>query len=125
MKNKELARKIRDHILAEPLRLNMRSWIVKSTNIPSLYRFDDGREDKFASCGTAACIGGWAEILGIMGGWTGEGEEIFDLLGLSQSEGEDLCFGSWYRHPDYQNAPVEVRARMAADKINKLFELED
>jgi len=116
VKNKELARKIRDHILAEPLRLNMRSWVIKRGDFDHL--FDWGREEEYASCGTAACIGGWAELLS--GEYVGAGAE---LLGLDTDEEAEL-FYRWFHSPEYRKATVAQRAQMAARKINKLFELD-
>lgn len=120
VKNKTLARKIIKHILAEPLRLNMVSWKVRKGYIEGTFsaEFDVGREYKLPSCGTAACIGGWAEILGDSESWA-----PVDSLGLSPKEAQELCCGGWYKSPEYSDATVEQRAQMAADKITEIMEL--
>lgn len=83
--NVRLLRKVKKHILEEPKRLLMTYWRVNKKT--------DGRESLpgnhagFASCGTAACIAGWA--------WTLEhprkrfpemSTKVAELLGINPAE---------------------------------------
>lgn len=66
--NVKLLRKVKKHILAEPRRFVMWTWkSTKEDNIERRNTFtsdaSDNRQVKFAKCGTAACIAGWACIL--------------------------------------------------------------
>ena len=54
--NVKLLRKVAKHILAEPKRLYMTSFIRTKKHSGSIGR-------PYAKCGTAGCIGGWACIL--------------------------------------------------------------
>jgi hypothetical protein len=60
--NVELLRKVEKHILEEPKRLYMRSWIVREDHARVLITHV-GETRGFAQCGTAACIAGWAVLL--------------------------------------------------------------
>lgn len=65
--NVRLLRRIQKHILEEPRRFKMSGWVsIESKAVPEAFDLDvDGAPHwKFAKCGTAACIGGWAAILG-------------------------------------------------------------
>lgn len=57
--NVRLVRKIIRHILAEPLRY-WQEWTIDTGTPGELIRSSGQR---FAKCGTVACIGGWAYIL--------------------------------------------------------------
>lgn len=59
--NVELLRKVEKHILEEPKRLYMSKWIRRVKQHELLDQAGNPRE--YASCGTAACIAGWAVIL--------------------------------------------------------------
>ena len=62
--NVRLVRKIIRHILAEPLRY-CQEWTI-NTGTPGELIGGSGSDSggqRFAKCGTAACIGGWAYIL--------------------------------------------------------------
>ena len=128
-KNKVLAKKIRDHILAEPLRLNMADYLNKKGEEEETlwgYEWDTGREYKYPKCGTAACIAGWAYLL------SGAkklrlGQNIHTrarrLLGLTEKESHTLFTGNWYSTEEYDSGSRRKRAQMAAEEINKLFGL--
>jgi hypothetical protein len=51
--NVKLLRKIQKHILEEPKRYDQNVWLAEGAP-----------QNGFATCGTMACIGGWAQILG-------------------------------------------------------------
>ena len=126
-KNKKLAIKVRDHILAEPLRLNMSSYIKRDEDGLFGGGWDSGRLGKYPSCGTAACIGGWAYLLGGRKklSWMEDvPRTAMKYLGLTGAEADDLFTGGWYGSAKYKEAKVAKRAQMAAQKINELFGLE-
>lgn len=60
--NVRLLNKIKKHILEEPNRLAMGTWIERGKPGKEL-ETNDGGYQKFAKCGTAACIAGWACLL--------------------------------------------------------------
>lgn len=107
--NKELLQKVRDHILEEPRRYNQETYFTEETDAP---------------CGTAACIAGWAVLLG-------QGEpsrapcpcddsdcmglpmwrrDAVGLLGLNQMEASVLFNASAYHWPE----PFRTRFQMAS-----------
>jgi hypothetical protein len=57
----KLLRKVKKHILEEPKRLFMAWYVVRKGDDASVIR--GMRDDRFADCGTAACIAGWTLIL--------------------------------------------------------------
>lgn len=59
--NVKLLRKIQKHILAEPLRFNMRWW--KWQGIELERKVAEGVHPAVPPCGTVACIAGWAQEL--------------------------------------------------------------
>lgn len=70
--NVRLLRRIAKHIAAEPRRFQMGEWIYRKEEFPAkLFPEYSHRNEptmhRFAPCGTAACIGGWAEILAGVG----------------------------------------------------------
>jgi hypothetical protein len=59
--NVKLLRKIQRHILAEPKRFIMDTWIRRGDPFEDLMMPDAGLPSiVLPACGTAACIGGWA-----------------------------------------------------------------
>lgn len=60
--NVELLRQVEAHILAEPKRLHMRTWIVRQRHVHKLVN-QNGDSRDYARCGTAACIAGWAVLI--------------------------------------------------------------
>lgn len=65
--NVKLLRKVKRHILAEPKRFVMWTWMAKKADARTFNKFTsdahDNRSVSFAKCGTAACIAGWTCIL--------------------------------------------------------------
>jgi hypothetical protein len=61
--NVELLRKVEAHILEEPKRLYMRTWIKLKEKGHILMRRQDGFCRSFPACGTAGCIAGWVVML--------------------------------------------------------------
>lgn len=61
--NVKLLRKVKKHILEEPKRLYMRSYVRKRGEGIGLITSDTHRRRAFPRCGTAACIAGWSLIL--------------------------------------------------------------
>lgn len=55
--NVKLLRKIRDHILEEPKRVDMSFWLKKYT------KKQREASDIIPACGTIGCIAGWAKVL--------------------------------------------------------------
>jgi len=60
--NVELLRKVKRHILDEPRRLVMGSWVLNRASGKTYY--EHGHLVQFPKCGTVACIAGWTSILG-------------------------------------------------------------
>jgi hypothetical protein len=98
--NVELLRKIEAHILAEPKRLHMSSFMMRQSarNVLSSV---GGKPVGYPKCGTAACIAGWAVILedGLPQGYL-TGAQIYDraqeLLGLHVGQADRLFYRmSW------------------------------
>jgi hypothetical protein len=54
--NVKLLRKVQKHILAEPKRVNMGTFIYRKKDEPDMC-------EKWPACGTVACIAGWAVTL--------------------------------------------------------------
>lgn len=124
--NKKLLRRVRNHILAEPRRYNQ--YVV-------------GQASDDAPCGTAACLMGWAAVLG--GVVTAEEVrdagpcdylKIFpatrDALGLSKSESDIMSSRTGLLWPEpfstmfrvaYAGRDKEGQARAAADYINYIL----
>lgn len=61
--NIKLLRKIQKHISEEPLRFFMEWAIARKEGNEEGFASDNSTYQKFAPCGTAACIAGWANIL--------------------------------------------------------------
>lgn len=64
--NVKLLRKVQEHIIEEPKRFVMRTFLARGDDYdgtPYAFLGDDSKEFKFAECNTAACIGGWAVLL--------------------------------------------------------------
>src|ERR1700727_2591993 len=100
--NKELLKKVRDIIVEEPKRLNMRYWGVHETLTDPVF-FTDKIE--YPSCGTVACLAGWTilaqhprenwkRILNVKGGAFGVSiaHEAIEALGLHEEYYETLKF---------------------------------
>lgn len=65
--NVKLLRKVAKHIAEEPNRFQMGDWIIKKGDEGERFReySHNGKSTShnFAPCGTAACIGGWTQII--------------------------------------------------------------
>jgi hypothetical protein len=97
--NVELLRKVEAHILEEPKRLYMRTWVKHKDQDGVLrIRGQEGRQRDYPACGTAGCIAGWAVMLSYAESKTpittvdGDdlGEEARLLLGLGIFEAHRL-----------------------------------
>ena len=120
--NVKLLRKIAKHITEEPRRFIMRSFVYTADSWGDRFRGDDGLEHKFAECGTAACIGGWAVILSQGTQYMGEyRHRAISLLGL-EGMNEDRLFevSQWPSRFEkrYRTAKTQrQRAKVAAERI--------
>jgi hypothetical protein len=106
--NVKLLRRVAKHIDAEPKRLSMTDWIEKQRAPLDLvrdtvYATGGAAIHKFAPCGTAACIGGWTEILS--GGRIGSAGR---LLGLDGGQQDKLFYN--------QNWPAKFKRRYETAK---------
>jgi hypothetical protein len=65
--NVRLLRRVAKHIAAEPRRFQMGDWIIKKSEEGERFREFSHKGGatlhNFAPCGTAACIGGWTQII--------------------------------------------------------------
>lgn len=119
--NVKLLRRIKKHILEEPKRLIMGDWLVKGE--PGQFFTGDGNHaQKFANCGTAACIAGWACILTKQS--VAPGQWLRDLgaqvLGI-EPYGGLLEVSEWpqpFQHEYIDAKTPKKRARIAAERID-------
>jgi hypothetical protein len=88
----KLLRKVEEHILGEPKRLEMEVWCDKWNGTKAEQKY-------YPSCGTVACIAGWVAILG---GKKIRDDLYFDpsvaekLLGLNSIESHSLFYLSYW-----------------------------
>lgn len=117
--NTELLLKVRDAILAEPLKFDMRDWLAQSENSP---------------CGTTACIAGWAASIHLGHEKLSETARLFnsndsddeffpeEYLDIGPFEQDILFYKSNWPEPfrsQYLTAKNAAdRARAAADRID-------
>lgn len=125
--NTRLLRRIQKHILAEPKRFIMGDVVVH--NAPGEMYREDGIERPFASCGTMACIAGWALLLSKNS--SRDLDDAARLLGLPQPADRWLCVGDNLFYEG--NWPIKysvawdkartprARARVAARRIDHLI----
>lgn len=121
--NVKLLRQVAKHILAEPKRFAMWTWVQRKVANDDTFMADDGKQLKYAKCGTAACIGGWAIILsGIDPDKSGSiMREAGRLLDLDETAQVALFVESNW--PDKFSEPYDdaktqgKRARIAARRI--------
>ena len=120
--NVAVLEKVRDHILEDPRRLNMRDWIWHYTD--NQVRLNS---DILPPCGTVGCIAGW--ILELYGHELEKetGDIVKDaakLLGVDLSEACCL-FHLEYWPKDYQiryrAGNQKERAQVTAERINRLI----
>ena len=115
--NVKLLRKIKRHILEEPRRFAMGLWHIERQPGRTIdgcvnYYFSPNKfesEQKVPSCGTVACIGGWAEIFGGR-----------DEAAKLRRNGKLLSVRQWPKAflVRYEKARTpRARARIAAERI--------
>lgn len=117
--NTELLRKVQKHILEEPKRVHM-----------SRFVFDQDEMDEYRlkppACGTVACIGGWAAILG--GKKESAGDSVSGaLLDINFGEGERLFYRSAWptkfsERLDRAKPQTEAYAQVVSDRIDHFIE---
>jgi hypothetical protein len=128
MMNVKLLRRIQAHILAEPKRVWMGIWCKFGESGAHVYiddDFDDSGgllEIEMPSCGTVACISGWAALLS---GARGIDEQIgrWDLLGIDAQRADRLFYSSLW--PEDLRDKLELAepqsqeyAQIVADRID-------
>lgn len=125
--NVALLERVKAHILAEPRRFQMKTWVMHNHG-RVYYEADNGRKTKFAKCGTAACIGGWAYLLSEDDGkhpYYGDIASFArEVLGLNHSQAARLF--SVYNWPRYycrrfSRANAKDRVRIAARRIDRFI----
>lgn len=127
--NVKLLRKIKKHILEEPRRFLMRTFMVRKNEvIGKTFNSDSYQQIPFAKCGTAACIGGWAVLLsdGMDAPIGSVRERASQLLGLSpndmHSEVYEVDFWPEEFSVAYRGAKTQrARATVAAKFIDHLI----
>jgi hypothetical protein len=85
--NKRLLLRVKKHILEEPARLHMADWIRRRRTDASSGR---ALTHDYPSCGTAACIGGWAIILSKKRPSVDIFGQAARILGLETDAAQDL-----------------------------------
>jgi hypothetical protein len=125
--NVKLLRRIQKHILEEPRRFIMRTFVIKGEPENEIWSDGFNNRQKLPACGTAACIAGWAAILGGAKLRRDKHGEINywspakRLLGLGYSQSEAL-FNSTQWPPAFKERysfakePTE-RAKIGAERI--------
>lgn len=132
--NVRLIRKVIKHILAEPARYFQEDVITTGDPGETVWGDDNHR---FAKCGTAACIGGWAYILGSKRPRL-NGTSVLDkarlLLGLSDRQSQVLFggnprgdwpapYGDAYNNAGTQRGKTRVAARLLEKVIKTKGEI--
>jgi hypothetical protein len=122
--NFRLLRKIQNHIMEEPRRVVMSRLALKEGEFT---KFIEDAPKKFAPCGTAACIAGWALILSGEKPFTlnesGLGaESAQELLGLNGNEQTSL-FHLWawpetFSEKYHKAKFPKQRAKIVSDRID-------
>lgn len=128
--NVKLLRKIQKHILAKPDRLMMEGYVYYGEQ-GEVFRGDNGSYQRFADCGTAACIAGWTNLL-TRGRDATDSERARWLLGSPGSDidhvnGLDPLFdvNGWpekFREQYKKRKTPVARAKIAAGRIEHLIE---
>lgn len=122
-RNKLLAR-VADHIEEEPLRMNMTVWENSRRNV------DMAGNQALPSCGTAACIFGWVNLLGrkrpvVPHGSTDFRNNVAKLLHLDIDEANALChvpeWPAHYRLAYEKARDVEVRTHITVLRIKRFI----
>lgn len=148
--NIELLQRVRQHILDEPRRLNMGTWVsTVGKTVPAFAGVYGRDEADLPPCGTVACVAGWAVLLSRFNGkpeeyaaFIRERPSLFpdgltssigqEELGLSPSQMETLFYvGRWperFRVAHEQaeeNGDYQAMAQITADRIDYLIEEPD
>jgi hypothetical protein len=148
--NIELLQRVKQHILDEPRRLNMGTWVstVRKT-VPAFTGVYGRGEADLPPCGTVACVAGWAVLLSRFNGKPEEYAAFIrerntlspdgltssigqEELGLSPSQMETLFYvGRWperfrVAHEQAEEAAdYQAMAQITADRIDYLIEAPD
>lgn len=121
--NVKLLRRIKRHILAEPRRFTMRT-LEEHGRPGEFYIADNGTNETFPECGTAACIAGWTNHFSRKQG--GDAVSAARFLGIPYDGSycgvaDRLFFDFEWAEPfrtRYQEARTAgERAAIAADRI--------
>lgn len=123
--NVKLLRKVKRHILEEPKRLDMNTFVSR--------RMSWRPEEERPECGTVACVAGWAVLLDRIDKGKGLPRRVDNsfymrvalnagaLLGLSYEESNRLfMFSGWPKeldHAYYAATTPRQRARVTARRI--------
>lgn len=123
--NVKLLQKVKRAILKRPDQFEMQSWFQSN-----LYFYDDGYRVS-GGCGTAACIGGWAQHLTLKSKTLQQSKlkhvinvipSPYELLAVTQSQGERLFVDSaWpkkFRYGYRSATEPKERAEIAAKRID-------
>lgn len=144
--NIELLQRVKQHILAEPRRLNMGTWVsTVGKTVPAFAGVYGRDEADLPPCGTVACVAGWAVLLSRFNGkpeeyaaFMRERNTLFpdsltssigqEELGLSPSQMETLFYvGRWperFRVAHGQaeeNGDYQAMAQITADRIDYMI----
>lgn len=107
--NKDLLIQVKHKILENPDHFSMSEWF-SDFNGQEHFRYPDMQE---ASCGTTACIAGWALSLAKPGGKIYESlqHDAAEVLDISYSRSDDLFYQSYW--------PTAFRAQYLEARNNK------
>lgn len=122
--NVKLLRKIKKHILEEPRRFLMRTFMVrKSEVVGKTFNGDSYQRIPFAKCGTAACIGGWAVLLsdGMDAPIDCVRERANQLLGLSPNDMHNEVYEVNYWPEEFSSAYREAKTQRARATVAAKF----
>lgn len=131
--NVRLLHRIQQHILEEPKRLDMGTFIERIAIERIAAEEEDYPEDyakKFPTCGTIGCIAGWAVTLS-----SKEGREVpyadipakaKRLLGLTPIQADRLFYASSWPNPlaykiDNSNPQTKAHAKLTAKRIDRFI----
>ncbi len=125
-----LLQRVKRHILEKPNRFLMRTFIARATETKTkTFEDDNGKQQKYAECGTAACIAGWAVLLH-------DGREdrsqvnirerAIELLDLERGAEDKLFEVGYWPHDlylDYRSAKTQrQRAEIAGKVIDRFID---
>lgn len=123
--NVKLLRKIQKHILAEPKRYEQNVTITYGIPGEEIVADESNPEPEllkaggFAPCGTAACIGGWGQLLGMKRpSKTFNWEQARRALGLDHSQAAKL-FAYSFETDEIHSWPEKFRLAYAKAKTQR------